>query len=105
MSAPSAFGPFSTLAERPAPDSDERLVFVRDHNGGAKRIPLTSADALISRGLADRVSAAGHVRLKLGFRIDKIDLHRGAVASVTTSGHRQESKQHHPRCDEWRQPA
>jgi hypothetical protein len=77
------------------------MVYVRDHNGGVKRIPLTSADMLVSNGVADRVSAAGHVRLKLGLRIDKIELYHGAGPSVTTIGHRQERKQHHTRCKDW----
>jgi hypothetical protein len=82
----------------------EREVFVRDHDGGAKRIRISVADALVSGGLADRVSRAGHVRLKLGIGVEKLDSYRGAAASVTTRG-RQKSKDHHPRCGQWRQPA
>jgi hypothetical protein len=87
-----------TSAERPAPG--KRMVFVRDHYGRGKRVPLDVADNLVLNGLADRVSAAGHVRLKLGIKIEKIDAHRGALASTTTIG-RREVTNHHPRCMEW----
>ena len=80
----------------------EREVFVRDHDHGAKRIPLHVADALVVSSLADRVSRAGHVRLMPGIKIDKLDLRRGAHPNVTTRG-RQEAKQPHPRCMLWRQ--
>jgi hypothetical protein len=76
-------------------------VFLRDHDGGAKRIPAHIANDLVESGLADRVSRAGHVRLKLGFRIDKLDSYRGAGASVTTTG-REDRKEPHPRCHQWK---
>lgn len=37
----------------------EREVYARDYCGGAKRIPLSVADALVSGGFADRASRAG----------------------------------------------
>jgi hypothetical protein len=92
-----------TSAERPAPLT-EHEVYVRDHNGGVKRVPISVADALVAKNLAHRVSRAGHVRLVSGLRLDRIDLPRGAGASQTTLG-RQATKEHHPRCREWRQPA
>jgi len=92
-----------TAAAETAPVTEPE-VFVRDRDGGAKRIPMNVADALVSNGLADRVSQAGHVRLKLGIGIEKLDSYHGAAASVTTNG-RKEAKDHHPRCKQWRQPA
>jgi hypothetical protein len=79
----------------------EREVFVRDLAGKGRRVPLSAANALVAGGLADRVSAAGHVRLKPGIGIEKTDCHRGAAPSVTTAG-RQDMKEHHPRCGQWK---
>jgi hypothetical protein len=60
--------PISTSAEGPAPQTLAE-VWVRDYDGAhARRISRSQADQLVSEGLADRVSAAGHVRLKLGIR-------------------------------------
>jgi hypothetical protein len=68
MSAAPAVRPSQTSAERPAP-RDAGEVFLRDFNGdGARRISLSLADRLVSDGIAERVSGAGHVRLKLGIR-------------------------------------
>jgi hypothetical protein len=53
-------------------------VFLRDYDDDAKRVSLHVADRLVADGLADRVSAAGHVRLKPGLKIKTLDLHRGA---------------------------
>jgi hypothetical protein len=95
--------PNQTAAAETAP-TNERRVFVRDHDGGVKRAPITLAEELVEAGFADKVSRAGHVRLKPGLRIDKIEGFRGAPANVTTIG-RQDRKQPHPRCKDWRQPA
>jgi hypothetical protein len=76
-----------TSAEGPAPNT-EREVFVRDCDGDAKRVPLHVADGLVENGVADRVSAAGHVRLKPGFKIKMLDSHCGAGPNVTTIGRR-----------------
>jgi len=79
----------------------ERQVFVRDHNGNGKRVPLRVAHALVQNCLADTVSAAGHVRLKPGIGIEKIDCYHGAAPSLTTAG-RQDAKEHHARCGRWK---
>ena len=63
-------------AARPSKSSPERTgpklageVFLRHYDGdGARRIPLILADSLVSAGIAEQVSPAGHVRLKLGIR-------------------------------------
>jgi hypothetical protein len=89
----------STSAEGPAPNT-EREVFVRDHDDDAKRVPLHVADRLVTSGVADRVSAAGHVRLKPGFKIKALDSHSGAGPNVTTIG-RTDRKSPHPRCLQW----
>jgi hypothetical protein len=58
----------STSAEVPAPQA-EREVFLRDYSGeNPQRIPIRTADFLVSQRLADSVSKAGHVRLKPGIR-------------------------------------
>jgi hypothetical protein len=88
-----------TSAEGPAPNT-EREVFVRDHNDEGKRVPLHVADRLVAEGLADRVSAAGHVRLKPGIEINTWDSHRGAGPNATTVG-RRDRKSPHPRCLRW----
>jgi hypothetical protein len=68
LTAPPAAKPISTSAEGPAPPTLAE-VWVRDYDGAhARRISRSQADRLVSQGLADRVSAAGHVRLKLGIR-------------------------------------
>jgi hypothetical protein len=68
MTGPPAARPISTSAEGPAPPTLAE-VWVRDYDGArARRISRSQADQLASEGLADRVSAAGHVRLKLGIR-------------------------------------
>jgi hypothetical protein len=95
--------PLQTAAAETAPVI-EREVFARDVFGGAKRISLSVADDLVERALADRVSAAGHVRLKLGIKIEKLDAFRGAAPSVTTIG-RRDRKEAHPRCMDWRRQA
>jgi len=58
-----------TAAAETAPNN-EREVFVRDRDGGARRISLNVANELVERGLADRACRAGHVRLKLGLRME-----------------------------------
>jgi hypothetical protein len=68
MTGPQAAKPISTSAEGPAPQTLAE-VWVRDYDGAhARRISRSQADQLVSEGLANRVSAAGHVRLKLGIR-------------------------------------
>jgi len=65
--APAARPPQSS-AERPA-SQIRGEVWLRDTNGGGgRRIPRALADRLVSEGIAERVSAAGHVRLRLGIR-------------------------------------
>ena len=96
--------PLSKTAAAETAPIVEPEVFVRDHNGGAKRVPLSVADGLVANGLAERMSRAGHVRLKLGIGIERIDAHRGASANVTTIG-RQDTKRPHPRCADWRKRA
>jgi hypothetical protein len=88
-----------TSAEGPAPNT-EREVFVRDHDDDAKRVPLHVADRLVANGVADRVSAAGHVRLKPGIKIKMLDSHRGVGPNVTTIG-RRDCKSPHRRCLQW----
>ena len=61
--------PIQTSAERPAPQRPAGEVFLRDFNGNSgRRIPRALADRLVSDGIAERVSNAGHVRLRLGLR-------------------------------------
>jgi hypothetical protein len=68
LTAPPATKPISTSAEGPAPQTLAE-VWVRDYDGAhARRISHSQADQLVSEGLAGRVSAAGHIRLKLGIR-------------------------------------
>ena len=88
-----------TSAEGPAPNT-ERQVFVRDHDDDAKRVPLHVAERLVEEGVADRMSAAGHVRLKPGFKIKMLDSHCGTGPNVTTIG-RRDRKSPHPRCIQW----
>lgn len=58
----------SSSPERPG-SAPRPEVWARDAAGDqARRISRTVADQLVSGGLAERVSAAGHVRLKLGIR-------------------------------------
>ncbi len=69
MNSPPATRPCPTSAERPAsqlvPD-----VWLRDAGGaGGRRIPRAHADQMVRAGIAERVSAAGHVRAKLGIRV------------------------------------
>lgn len=57
----------STSAERPAPNKSG--VYLRTFDGDdCRRISVQLAEELVSAGVADRVSAAGHIRLKLGVR-------------------------------------
>ena len=68
MTGPPAARPILTSAEGPAPQTVPD-VWLRDHSGdGARRIPRALANRLVLGGVADQVSAAGHVRLKLGIR-------------------------------------
>lgn len=67
----------SSAAARPSCDSPEvpgskamPEVWLRDADGGgARRIPRPLADRLVTDGIARRVSAAGHIRLKVGVRV------------------------------------
>jgi hypothetical protein len=60
--------PTQSSAERPASKTPPE-VWLRDASGdGARRIPRERADGLVLSGIAERVSAAGHVRLRLGIR-------------------------------------
>jgi len=64
-----AVRPIQTSAERPAPQIVPE-VWLRDYDGEhSRRVPLDMANRMVSDGIADRVSAAGHVRLKLGVRM------------------------------------
>jgi hypothetical protein len=57
-----------TSAERPAPKTGAE-VFLRDAAGDVVgRISRQRADRLVADGVCDQVSAAGHIRLKLGIR-------------------------------------
>jgi hypothetical protein len=68
VTGPPAARPIQPSAERPASKTAPD-VWLRDANGdGARRIPLAMADKLVQDGIVDRVSAGGHVRLKLGIR-------------------------------------
>jgi len=68
MNSPPAVRPSQTSAEGPAPKTAGE-VWLRDFDGdGARRIPRALADRLVADGIADQVSAAGHVRLRLGIR-------------------------------------
>jgi hypothetical protein len=76
-------------------------VWLRDADGGAaRRIPHLIADRLVADSLARRVSAAGHVRLKIGVRympdgepisgIPAVELsrhYRGDAATATAMRH------------------
>ena len=62
--------PPRTYAEGPAspPTPD---VWLCDFGGtNSRRVDRADADALVVAGIADRVSGAGHVRLKLGISIE-----------------------------------
>lgn len=66
--SPPAARPIPSSAERPAPKTAPE-VWLRDAGGdGERRIPRALADRLVIDGIADRVSAGGHVRLKVGTR-------------------------------------
>ena len=68
VSPPGAQRPRRSSAERPAPEQ-RADVFVRDFDGGgARRIPRALAERLVAAGIAEQVSATGHVRLRLGIR-------------------------------------
>lgn len=68
MNSPPATRPIRSSAERPAPNTVPE-VWLRDANGnGARSIPRSLAERLTQDGIAERVSAGGHVRLKLGIR-------------------------------------
>jgi hypothetical protein len=68
VNSPPGARPIRSSAERPAPTTKPE-VFLRDFDGErARRIPAGLADRLVSAGIAERVSCAGHVRLKLGIR-------------------------------------
>ena len=66
--SPPAARPIQSSAERPAPKTAPE-VWLRDDGGdGARRVPRVLADRLVADGIAERVSAGGHIRLKLGIR-------------------------------------
>jgi hypothetical protein len=66
--SPPAVRPMQSSAERPASNTAPE-VWLRDAGGdGARRIPRVLADRLVLDGIAECVSAGGHVRLKLGIR-------------------------------------
>jgi hypothetical protein len=68
VNSPPAARPSQASPERPGAKAAGE-VWLRDFGGdGARRIPRALADRLVADGVCDRVSAAGHVRLKLGIR-------------------------------------
>ena len=68
MRGPPAARPLPTSAEGPAPHTAPE-VWAREHSSETgRRITRATADRLVTAGIADRVSAAGHIRLKLGTR-------------------------------------
>jgi hypothetical protein len=77
MIGPPAAWPTGTAPDVPgsqmAPD-----VWLRDATGdGARRIPRATAERLIAAGAAERVSVAGHVRLRVGIRLSPATLPNG----------------------------
>lgn len=72
MIRPPAARPDDTSAERPA-SNRTGMVWLRDSDGdGGIRIPQAIAKALLAGKFADRVSAAGHLRLRPGIRMPQV---------------------------------
>ena len=87
MSPPPAVRPLSTSAEGPAAQAPE--VWLRDYDGEHQtRIAPQVAARLVRDGLADQVSAAGHIRLKLGIRWSLNSLSPKSPSTLTTVGRR-----------------
>lgn len=64
MNSPPTIRPH-TSAEGPAPATKTPEVYLRDCLGKiVRRINRADADRMVTDGIANRVSAAGHVRLK-----------------------------------------
>jgi hypothetical protein len=80
-------------------------VWLRDYDGEhQRRIAPQVAARLVIDGLADRVSAAGHIRLKLGIRWSLNSLSLKSPSTVTTVGQRRTgraNKDHNPACEDW----
>jgi hypothetical protein len=68
VNSPPAARPSQTSPERTGPKAEGEVWLRGFDGGGARRISLSLADRLVVDGLAERVSASGHVRLKLGIR-------------------------------------
>ena len=78
-----AVRPLSTSAEGPAAQAPD--VWLRDWDGEhQRRISPEVAGRLVSDGLADRVSAAGHIRLKLGIRWSLNSPSLKSTSTITT---------------------
>jgi hypothetical protein len=102
VKAPPAVRPLSTWAEGPATQAPE--VWLGDYDGEhQRRIGPEVAARLVTDSLADPVSAAGHVRLKLGIRWS-LSIPRSTPTTLTTIGRRRANKDHNPACSNWPQP-
>jgi hypothetical protein len=103
VSPPPAVRLLSTSAEGPAAQAPE--VWLRDYDGEhQRRIAPEVAARLVSDGIADRVSAAGHIRLKLGIRWSLNSLSPKSPSTLTTVGRRRTgraNKDHNSACENW----
>ena len=103
MSPPPAVRLLSTSAEGPAAQAPE--VWLRDYDGEhQRRIAPEVAARLVSDGIADRVSAAGHIRLKLGIRWSLNSPSLKSPSRITTVGQRRAggaNTDHNPACEDW----
>ena len=81
IQAPAADRPNEAAAAVPASTSTTTRVWLRDFDGtNSRRVTYEAAASLVAAGLADVVSRAGHVRLKLGIPlVHDTELH-GIVA-------------------------
>jgi hypothetical protein len=80
-------------------------VWLRDYDGEHQtRIAPQVAARLVSDGLADQVSAAGHIRLKLGIRWSLNSPSLKSPSTKTTIGQRRTGRanqDHNPACEDW----
>jgi hypothetical protein len=88
----------------PATEPEMRPVEIRDGAGRLlRKLPLSKAEELVERGYGER-RRASNGRWFVSMYGGAPSIQRGPRANETTVG-RQEHKQHHPRCAQWRQPA
>jgi hypothetical protein len=88
----------------PAAKPEVSSIEIRDEDGRLLlKVPPSNADAVVERGYGEW-RRASNGRSFVSMYGGAPSIQRGPRANETTVG-RQEHKQHHARCAQWRQPA